>query len=763
MSRSARWTWLVSLVAMTGVALVLAFVLSLAPRGGVLYEKHFIWLFWVNAAVAALLLLVLASAAIRLTVRLRRGKFGTRLLIKLAGIFVLVGLLPGLLIYTVSYQFVSRSIEAWFDVRVAGALDAGLGLGRSTLEALSTDVATKTQLAAERLADTRGSTLPLALERLREQMAAREVSVVNASGQVLATAGGTAGAIAPERPSAALLRQARSAGIGAQVESLDEESLAPTALSTPRVRALVPLPSSEISLRSGEQQFLMVTVPLSRTLAANALAVQAAYSEYQQRALARDGLRRMYIGTLTLALVLAVFGAVLLSLLLGIQLVKPLLLLADGVRQVAAGDLTAKPVFASKDELGGLTRSFADMTQQLADARSEVQRGVSQLEGARTRLQTILDNLTAGVILFDGEGRIDGVNPGATRILRLPLSAWRGQKLAERPELQDFARLVEQRFELLATSPEAGEREHWQDALERRSGPELQTLVLRGAMLPGDARLLVFDDITEVVSAQRSQAWAEVARRLAHEIKNPLTPIQLSAERLQHKLEPKLQGSDHALLVRSVATIVSQVEAMQQLVNEFRDYARLPAARMQPLQLNTLVSEVLALYGDALDHDRLGTQLANALPPIQGDPTQLRQVIHNLVQNALDAVAERPAGRVEVQTSAALGEDGRLRAVRLTVRDNGPGFAEHVLKRAFEPYVTTKTKGTGLGLAVVKKIADEHRARLRVANVHAGDDPDGPVTGARVSLSFSDFAPGPLPAEPDPAPGAADTAARPVH
>ena len=762
MSKAARWTWFVSLVAMTGMTLVLAFVLSLATRGGVFYEKHFVWLFWVTAVVAALLLLVLVSAAIRLAVRLKHGKFGTRLLIKLAGIFALVGLLPGLLIYTVSYQFVSRSIEAWFDVRVAGALDAGLGLGRSTLEALSTDVAAKTQLAAERLADARGSMLPLALERLREQMAAREVSVVNAAGQVLATAGGTAGAIAPERPSASLLRQVRSAGVGAQVESLDEESLAPTAISTPRVRALVPLPSSEISLRGGEQQYLMVTVPLSRALAANALAVQAAYSEYQQRALASDGLRRMYIGTLTLALVLAVFGAVLLALLLGIQLVKPLLLLADGVRQVAAGDLTAKPIFASNDELGGLTRSFADMTQQLADARSEVQRGVSQLEGARTRLQTILDNLSAGVVLFDREGRIDGVNPGATRILRLPLSAWRGQKLAERPELQDFARLVEQRFELQATSPEAGEREHWQDALERRSGTDVQTLVLRGAMLPGDARLLVFDDITEVASAQRSQAWAEVARRLAHEIKNPLTPIQLSAERLQHKLEPKLAGADQALLVRSVATIVSQVQAMQQLVNEFRDYARLPAARMQPLQLNDLVSEVLTLYGDALEHDRLATAQAADLPLIQGDTTQLRQVIHNLVQNALDAVADRPGGRVEVQTSTALGEDGLLRAVRLTVRDNGPGFAEHVLKRAFEPYVTTKTKGTGLGLAVVKKIADEHRARLRVANVHEGDDADGQVIGARVSLSFSDFAPGPPPAEPGPAAGAAE-AARHVH
>jgi nitrogen fixation/metabolism regulation signal transduction histidine kinase len=276
-------------------------------------------------------------------------------------------------------------------------------------------------------------------------------------------------------------------------------------------------------------------------------------------------------------------------------------------------------------------------------------------------------------------------------------------------------------------------------------------------MLPGDARLLVFDDITEVVSAQRSQAWAEVARRLAHEIKNPLTPIQLSAERMQFKLEAKLQGADQALLVRSVATIVNQVQAMQQLVNEFRDYARLPAAQMKPLDLNALVSEVLGLYGQALDSGHLATALGPGLPKIRGDATQLRQVIHNLVQNGLDAIEERADGQVRVQTSAAFGDEGQLRAVRLTVRDNGPGFAENVLQRAFEPYVTTKRKGTGLGLAVVKKIADEHRARLRVANVHEGDDPDAPVSGARVSISFSDFAPA-APSDgagPAPAPGGA--------
>ena len=739
MTHSGRWGWTVAVVAITGAALVLSFVLSLATGGGTAYERHFVWLFWVNVAVAALLVLVIAFAVGRLAMRLRRGKFGSRLLIKLAGIFALLGLLPGLVIYTVSYQFVTRSIEAWFDVRVAGALDAGLALARSTLDSQVAELSNQARLAAERVGDPRGASVPLTLERLREQLGARDVSMVGSNGQILLTAGGSAGAITPARPSTALLRQAREAGIGSQIEGLDEDT-ANAATGAARVRALVPLPSTDFSLRSDEQRYLLVSVALSPTLVVNALSVQAAYSEYQQRALARDGLRRMYIGTLTLTLVLAVFASVLLAILLGVQLARPLVLLADGVRQVAAGDLRAKPVSAARDELGGLTRSFADMTQQLADARAEVGRGVAQLEGARTRLQTILDNLTAGVIVFDREGRIDTVNPGATRILRMPLSAWRGQRLSERPELEDFARVVGQRFELLATSPEPGERDHWQEAYELRTGGrDSQMLVLRGATLPHDARLLVFDDITEVVSAQRGQAWAEVARRLAHEIKNPLTPIQLSAERMQHKLASRLEGADRALLVRSVATIVAQVQAMQELVNEFRDYARLPAAQLQPLALNDLVSEVLGLYGEALDRRRLQARLEPGLPPILGDATQLRQVIHNLVQNGLDAVAERQDGQVAVQTSAARGEDGRLRAVRLTVLDNGPGFAEHVLKRAYEPYVTTKTKGTGLGLAVVKKIADEHRARLRVANVHEGGEPDRPIAGARVSLSFSDF------------------------
>jgi len=740
MKVSKRWGWGVALLVAAGLGLVLAFVLSLLAQGPSRYERHFVWLFWVNAAVASLLLLFLVGAGLRLALRFKQGKFGSRLLLKLAGIFALVCVLPGALIYTVSYQFVSRSIEAWFDTRVERALDAGLALGKDTLAALAADLEAKTRTAAERMADRGMAANTLALERLREQLGAEEVTLLGSDGKVKVTAGSSA-ALGMERPALALMRLARVQRSVSQIEGLEDEvsSTGPGA----RVRALAAVPSISLSL-ADEERTLMVVQPLPRALTGNALVVQAAYREYQQRILAREGLRRMYIGTLTLSLVLSVFGAVLLAVVLGNQLARPLLMLAEGVKQVAAGDLGAKPVFASRDEIGGLTRSFADMTEQLGSARAQAEASLRQLDSARTRLQTILDNLTAGVIVFDRERRIDTVNPGATRILRAPLSAYVGRALNEVPSLTEFADGVWQRFDQHQASPEDGERDHWQDAFElrlsERDGHSI-TLLVRGAPLPSGARLMVFDDITEVVSAQRTAAWGEVARRLAHEIKNPLTPIQLSAERLQHKLEAKLaEPNDQAMLNRAVTTIVSQVQAMKQLVNEFRDYARLPAAQLQPVDLNELVVEVLALYGDAQDKGQLFAQLEAGVPLLPGDPTQLRQVIHNLVQNALDACGDRPDARVLLSTELERHPDGRPRLLRLKVTDNGPGFAEKVQKRAFEPYVTTKSKGTGLGLAVVKKIADEHGAGIRIVNLPPRDvGGDGGPAGAQVSLSFSSF------------------------
>jgi nitrogen fixation/metabolism regulation signal transduction histidine kinase len=737
-------------VTLTGVAGVLAFLLSVGTtteRG--FFDRHYHWLFWVNVAVAVVLTLVILVAAVRLAVRVRRGRFGSRLLFKLAGIFALVGVVPGLMIYAVSYQFVNRSIETWFDVKLASALEAGLNLGRGTLDTMVADLGTKTRDAAEQFADASTPQL-LALERLRDKLGARTVALVGGNGQILLESGGDTRQLTPDRPSATMLRQARGGTAASQIEGLEDEASA--LQGGAQIRAVALLPNTELRLGLGER-YLMVIQRVPASMLANALAVQTASNEYQQRSLERVGLRRMYLGTLTLVLILAVFAALLLAVTLGNQLARPLLLLADGVRQVAQGDLSVRPVLASRDELGGLTRSFADMTGQLSDAREQVQRSVAELESARTHLQTILDNLTAGVLVFDAAGRIETVNPGATRILRLPLSAYVGRSLAEVPGLAEFAASLDQRFEqsVSGDGERDMDRELWQESFELQLDPRQDplSLLVRGAPLPQAARLVVFDDISEVVSAQRSAAWSEVARRLAHEIKNPLTPIQLSAERLQHKLEAKLEGTDQAMLVRSVATIVNQVQAMKQLVNEFRDYARLPSAQLKPLDLNALVHEVLSLYAEPQDKGRLNARLEPGLPSIKGDASQLRQVIHNLVQNALDAVQERADGRVTVRTALALTEAGTPRAVRLHVVDNGPGFVEKVLKRAFEPYVTTKTKGTGLGLAVVKKIADEHGARISLRNLHpasdAGSPPDdGPapaVIGAQVSLSFSNLAP----------------------
>jgi len=731
-----RWGWRVGLLAATGGALVVAFVLSFSGIGPSLYEREIAWLFWLNVAVALLLALVLALTIGRLFVRLRKGRFGSRLLLRLAGIFALVGVLPGLVIYTVSYQFAARTIEAWFDEELASALDAGLSLGKGTLDALQSQALSGTASAAARLSQE-AAVSPLALERERERIGAKELALVAGSGQVLLGAAGESRALLPERPGTALLRQARGTGQASQIEGLDEGAGA-----DPRVRVLVVLPASGFAAPGPEPRLLFAVHALPRPMVADALKVQAAYSEYQQRALAREALRRLYIGTLTLALVLTVFGAVLLAVLLGNQIVRPLLLLADGVRDVAAGNLRSRPVFPSDDELGGLTRSFAAMTQQVAEARAQVEGSLLQLESARTRLQTILDNLTPGVIVLDRDGRIETVNPGATRILRQPLQAYVGRSLQELPELTVLAEAVARRFEGLIGAADEGPGQAWQDAFVLQEGrPDAVTLLARGVAMPGDMRLLVFDDITEVVSAQRAQAWAEVARRLAHEIKNPLTPIQLSAERLQHKLEGRLEPADQALLVRSVETIVAQVEAMKALANEFRDFARLPAARLEPLSLNDTIMEVLGLYGEQQEQGRLSARLDPHAPQVMGDATQLRQVVHNLVQNALDAVSARADGEVTVSTVVA-GAPGPGRVVRLVVTDNGPGFAEHVLKRAFEPYVTTKPRGTGLGLAVVKKIADEHGARVRLANLHAGADNHSAVSGARVSLSFSSLHPG---------------------
>ena len=767
-SRALRWALAVGLAVVVAIGIVLMFLLTQATNNREFYERNYGKLFALNMVVAGMLLAVILWVFVRLASRLRRGKFGSRLLVKLAAIFALVGLVPGLLIYVVSYQFVSRSIESWFDVKVEGALDAGLNLGRATLDTLSGDLSGKARAAAGQLSETGDTSAGLALERIRDQLSASDVVLWSGTGQMIASAGQSRFQLQPERPTPQQLRIARTQRSFIQIDGLDDLGVAAT--STARIKAIVPVPQPVGALSDG--RFLQATVTIPPTLVANAIAVQEANREYQERALGREGLKRMYIGTLTLSLFLAVFGAVLLAIVLGNQLARPLLLLAAGVSEVAAGDLSPKPALQGKDELGGLTRSFADMTQQLADARGAVEKSMGQVNAARrnlqtildnltagvivldvqgriltsnpgaarANLQTILDNLTAGVIVLDAQGRIQNSNPGAERILRQPLDPWVGRPLVEVPGLEVFGEGVQQRFDDLLNERAQQAADHWQQSFELNTAhigeaqANILTLVARGAQMPGDARLLVFDDISEIVSAQRAQAWGEVARRLAHEIKNPLTPIQLSAERLEMKLANKLADPDRAVLTKSVHTIVDQVDSMKRLVNEFRDYARLPAAELKPVDLNGLVGDILHLYGRDGEAPRPGqasirVDLDPACPPILGDAQQLRQVIHNLLQNAQDAT--EGCAKREVTIRTRWHPDSHR--VRLVVQDTGTGFPEHILQRAFEPYVTTKAKGTGLGLAVVKKIADEHSARVDLKNRVE----DGTVRGAQVSLSFA--------------------------
>jgi nitrogen fixation/metabolism regulation signal transduction histidine kinase len=770
-SRQLRWLLGIGAAAMVLMGLALLFLLTISTNNRAQYEHTYGQLLIVNTVVASALLLLIIGLAIRLLVRLRQGRFGSQLLVKLALIFALVGFAPGVLIYVVSYQFVSRSIESWFDVKVEAALDAGLNLGRVTIDVLSTELSNNSAVAARRLSEMSDVAASLELDRIREQLSAQDIFLWASTGQLLGSAGASRYQINPERPTQQQLRTAKLQRQIVSLDGLDEAaSGSTTAPAAVKIKVIAVVQAGGLGI-SSEPRYLQVTQLLSPTLVANALAVTEANREYQNRALARGGLKRMYIATLTLSLFLAVFTAVLLAVFLGAQLASPLLLLADGVRQVAAGDLTPKSVLKSKDELGGLTRSFADMTQQLFDARAAVDSSMLQVNTARENLQVILDNLTSGVIVLDVKGAIQSFNPGAARILRSSLHQYIGEPLSKITGFEAFAVGIQSQFDAYLSERKLHNLDHWQqsyvlnlqsnnDNASEQSTTALSSpyttqhvinLIARGAELPGEnfnlnasagkakepLRLLVFDDISEIVSSQRAQAWGDVARRLAHEIKNPLTPIQLSAQRLEKKLAGKLEQSEQAVVTKSVKTIVDQVDAMKRLVNEFRDYARLPAAELKPVDLNALAGDILQLYGaeeGQLGKAKHGLATITPLfdlqcPAIMGDAQQLRQVIHNLLQNAVDATDLSPNKQVTIATQW----NAETQRVRLVISDTGAGFPEYILKRAFEPYVTSKSHGTGLGLAVVKKIADEHNARIDISNRVT----DGVAQGAQVSLSFT--------------------------
>jgi len=629
--------------------------------------------------------------------------FGARLKLRLMLMFGIIAVLPGALVYGVSVQFVTRSIESWFDVRVEKALESGLHLGRSALDSLLADLGDKAHSTAAELSDIKEDSRRSALLRLREEKNVHTAALFSVGGQLLSSATGELASLLPELPSQAQLKQARSSRAISTIEGEGSNLF---------LRVLVPVSARDVF---EEPRILQLTNPVPPGLAHDAEAVQGVYRDYQELQLSREGLTRIYALTLTLTVLVALFGAFALAFLMARRLVAPLYILAEGTQAVAQGDFSPRQAIYSGDELGVLTQSFNQMTRQLDDARRETERHRAEVESARGYLESILANLSAGVLVYDRLFVLRTVNEGALTTLNDDFSGLIGEVVDEWPRQNVLGEFIHQHF--VST-----EEIEWQSQLElERPNGMPQVLLLRGSRLPeasGGGYVVVFDDVTRITAAQRSAAWGEVARRLAHEIKNPLTPIQLSAERLQFKLAGKLANGDADMLARGTQTIIKQVQAMKRMVDDFRDYSRLPAPEVAPLDLNELVREVLGLYESS--SAVIEPSLADDLPPVLGDATQLRQVIHNLLRNSEDALEGLDDARIRITTVSA----GRF--ARLLISDNGAGFPVELLSRIFEPYVTTKARGTGLGLSIVKKIVEEHMGIIEIGNAPAG--------GARIDI-----------------------------
>ena len=753
------------------IAGVLLFLLASASSNTPLFERHYPLLLALNATAAVALLVIVIVLVIRLARRFRVGQFGSRMMVRFAVSFGLMGLVPGALIYLVSVQFLGKSIESWFDVRVDSALESGLAIGRTTLDAMLADLNSKARIVAFGISDVPESQQGQALNRLRQQTGAPQALLFTANGRMLAeaVAGSDGGTLAPALPPSSVMRQLRIARGYSAVESVLSDAPAQSPFDSKiaardnvtksdesrglRLRVIIPVPAQAFVLRP-ETMYVQLVQDVPAALATNAEAVQNGMRDYQQLSLSRSGLQKIYAVTLTLTLLLSICAALAVAFLLASWLTEPLLLLAEGTKAVAGGDYSPMREIVTNDELGTLMQSFNAMVRQLDDARASVDRNRAALVAANTYLESILSNLSAGVLVFDDGFRLVTANDGAAKILATPLAARLGARLVAVESDDSTIGGGHASLRALGTAIEASFADpatvgtDWQRQIELDLGDGADPLVIlaRGSRCPvgsgadrRDGYLVVFDDMTDVISAQRSVAWAEVARRLAHEIKNPLTPIQLSAERLKMKLEGHVGPREAEVLERGVTTIVNQVSAMKRMVDDFRDYAKVPQTSSVALDLNALVAEVMTLY-DVHAEDQPGAplqavepqggsrpivMLGHDLPLVLGDATRLRQVIHNLVQNAQDATHDGAAPRVVVETEIvrSRARSGDLHGepmVRLSVSDNGSGFPARILTRAFEPYVTTKPRGTGLGLAVVKKIVDEHQARIELKNREEG-------------------------------------------
>ncbi len=695
------------IVVLGGLLLAALVLMSNATEDSARFGELYSLLLLVNAAGLVILAGLIGWHLYRLLGQARRNIDGARMTLRMVVMFVVLAVTPVLVVYSFSIKFLHEGIDSWFDVRVEDALEDALELGRTSLSGRMREYTRQATLMAQDLSIVPDELIPVSLDDPRRDSGASELALFTDKAHVIASSHAEATAILPERPDESVMLRLRQSGSYVGLDSIRDTGL--------HVRVLVPVGDPA---PGSEKRFLQVLFPVSERQARLAENVQSAFGQYKELAYLRKPLKFSFMLTLSLVLLLSLGTAIWAAFFSAGRLVEPLRALAEGTRAVALGNYSKQLRQIGKNELGFLVTLFNDMTRKLAQARDEAGASQRLVEDQKTYLQAVLARMSSGMLTLDHDYQLVTYNESAERILGVSLRDCLGLTLenltGKYTELGPLAEMVGKN---LSISRDWGQEVGFFGPAGR------QVLMCRGTPLaaaddPHSGHVIVFDDVTALIQAQRNAAWGEVARRLAHEIKNPLTPIQLSAERLRHKYMDKLTGKDADTLDRLTRTIVNQVESMKGMVNAFSDYARAPATQVRPTDLNSLVSDVVELYQNADARVQVLADLDAKVPMMEADPDRLRQVLHNLVKNAVEASNDAGDACVRVVTTLESGSD--TPCVSMTVWDNGKGFPDEIVERVFEPYVTTKTKGSGLGLAIVKKIVEEHSGVVRVNSNHGG-------------------------------------------
>ncbi|HZP64828.1 MAG TPA: ATP-binding protein [Rudaea sp.] len=690
------------------VAVLLATALVLADDatgGSTRFAAFYPWVLGASMLALLVLIAVIAQRLLRLRGELRRSTPGALLTRRLLQMLILLAVPPVLVVYGFALNFIDATIDTWFNVRMERAFDDALEIGRIYLDERLGAARRGSEALARDLADVGAEDLQTRLDAAFDAQGATQITVFGSDRAVLASASADPKFLSPVFPDSAALLEVKDNGHYAKAEPLGDRLV---------LRIVVPLPGGAAE----DQRLLQALYPVPQRVQPLTTGVEQASFDFQRLKYLRDSLKLTFTLVLTFVLLLSVLFALLAAFGVARRATAPIGRLAAATRAVSAGRYDTPLPVASDDELGFLVNSFGHMQRELELTSSRLSHSARETENQRAYLKAVLERLTSGVLGFDRDGVLRTVNHAAESILDAPLAKYVGQHLSS--VRRDHAALGPLVDPILAHTRE-GLREWREEVIIEREG-ERRVLMLRGAELapgPGDEAgvVAVFDDLTLLNRAQRDAAWAEVARRLAHEVKNPLTPIQLAAERLRRRFIGRLPAEETELLDRATHTIINQVEALKALVNAFGDYARPPQIQTRSLSLHALVGEVLDLYEND-QRIQLTRRFAPADPALRADAGRLRQLLHNLLKNSLEAIGDTRKPHIEV-TTQEVREDGRT-WVELTVADNGPGLPEGFDERWFEPYTTSKARGTGLGLAVAKKIAEEHGGSIRAENRPGG-------------------------------------------